>query len=197
MGKKIFRLVVVLGIIGSIFWYSRPTDTKRLSNPSSQNQGSDSANSFNNDLDSNDNKIVSTVTEKIIGFGQKNRDKVQGGKELVVSDTSHQFDPKFTPKKKVTPPVSLPHTNVTVYLYEWGIDVSDKSIQAGTVSFTVKNNGRFSHNFSVNGQKDFGKILPGQVITFDPLCLSVGDFVLSSNKKIDQERNMNEFITVQ
>lgn len=192
MGKKIFRLVVLILLVWGAFWYGKNRQPDVPNNPTTQKDQvqitKTETSAVTDDL---------TNTEKIIGFGQKNRDKIQGGKEMVVADTVYKFTPKFVPKKKVSPPVSLPHTNVTIYLYEWGIDVSDKSIQAGTVSFTVKNNGHFSHNFVVKGVKDFGKILPGETKVFDAVCLQAGDFELVSDKAVDLEKGMKDVLQVE
>jgi len=84
---------------------------------------------------------------------------------------------------------------VTVYLFDGGIDLSTFSIPKGHVTFTVRNDGRVSHDFSVEDVKDFGRITPGTIHTFE-LDLSEGEYVISSPREIDQLLDMRETLRV-
>ena len=70
------------------------------------------------------------------------------------------------------------------------------TIPAGHVTFTVRNDGRVSHDFSVEGVEDFGRITPGSMHTFE-LDLSAGEYILSSPRELDQRLDMRETLHVE
>ncbi|MCF7918257.1 hypothetical protein K9L27_04690 [Candidatus Gracilibacteria bacterium] len=86
-------------------------------------------------------------------------------------------------------------SQVKVYLYEWGIDVSSDTVNAGNVEFVVVNNGQFTHHFSVKGVQDFGKVLPGETRVFIT-SLGTGNFDIYSPRSIDVENGMSETLRV-
>ena len=86
-------------------------------------------------------------------------------------------------------------SKVTVYLFDGGIDLSNSTIPMGHVTFTVRNDGRVSHDFSVEGVQDFGRITPGTMHTFE-LDLTEGEYVLSSPRELDQRLDMRETLRV-
>jgi len=86
-------------------------------------------------------------------------------------------------------------TVVRVYLYEWGVDVSDKTIPAGPVVFDVHNTGKFTHHFAVEGVQDFGKVIPGATEKFT-LTLPAADYTLISPREVDTFHEMREDLFV-
>lgn len=193
MGKKIFRLVVVILLIGGAFWYGKNKPKADIVPKTETTQKQGLENDLSDDPDS--------LKEEIIGFGQNHKGKEVGSvAEKKNSTAAHSFVSEVVndiqQEKKSTNYSNLV-TDVTVYLYEWGIDVSDKDIGTGRVNFTVVNNGRFSHNFSINGVKNFGKILPGENKVFEAVYLPSGSFELFSDKSIDVEKGMMESLRVE
>ncbi len=88
------------------------------------------------------------------------------------------------------------NSEVIVYLFDGGIDISNSIIPEGTVSFLVRNDGRLSHDFSIEGKEDFGRIVPGESKTF-VLDLSAGKYRIFSPRDIDQKLDMSENLFVE
>ena len=105
--------------------------------------------------------------------------------------------PVVTPSRPtpVAPTIPDRTTDVKVYLYEWGLDLSDKTIPAGTINFQVQNDGRFTHDFNVSGFGNLGKLTPSQKSTFT-IKLPAGDYEAFSERRQDYERGVNETFTV-
>jgi hypothetical protein len=113
-------------------------------------------------------------------------------------------------KKNVVVPVSETQTQtepetiipggasskVTVYLFDGGIDISNSIVSEGTVSFLVRNDGRLSHDFSIEGKEDFGRIVPGKTQTF-VVDLPAGEYVVFSPRDVDQQLDMRETLIVE
>ena len=99
--------------------------------------------------------------------------------------------------KTVYEPVvqNLRTTDVKVYLYEYGIDISNKELNQGKIVFTVNNNGNFSHDFAIRGVRNFGKIRPGEIRTFEAV-LGAKEFEIYSARTIDQGKGMTETFVV-
>lgn len=95
----------------------------------------------------------------------------------------------------VAPTVPAKTTNIKVYLYEWGLDLSDKTIPVGTVNFQVQNDGRFTHDFSVSGFGNLGKVTPNEKKTFT-IKLEAGEYEAFSKRRQDYERGVKEAFTV-
>jgi len=95
----------------------------------------------------------------------------------------------------VAPTVPAKTTDIKVYLYEWGLDLSDKTIPAGTVNFQVQNDGRFTHDFSVSGFGNLGKVTPNEKKTFT-VKLGAGEYEAFSKRRQDYERGLKEDFTV-
>ena len=87
-------------------------------------------------------------------------------------------------------------TDVTVYLYEGGFDLSTSTVSAGTIKFNVRNDGRMSHEFAVEGIEDFGRVVPGEMKTFT-LNLREGEYELFSPREVDLPLDMRETLTVE
>lgn len=87
-------------------------------------------------------------------------------------------------------------TDAKVYLYEWGLDLSQKTFPVGVVNFAVQNDGRFTHDFSIRGVADLGKVTPGTTETFT-VQLGAGEYEVYSNRREDYERGVRDMITVQ
>ncbi|MCF7812254.1 hypothetical protein K9M59_01480 [Candidatus Gracilibacteria bacterium] len=87
-------------------------------------------------------------------------------------------------------------SKVKVYLYEWGIDLSQQNILPGNVEFEVVNNGQFTHHFAIEGVNDFGKVRPGEARVFTTQLLS-GSFDIYSPRNIDLENGMRETLYVE
>ena len=89
-----------------------------------------------------------------------------------------------------------PSSKVTVYLFDGGIDISNSIVSEGTVSFFVRNDGRLSHDFSIEGKEDFGRIVPGESQTF-VVDLSAGEYTVFSPRDVDQQLDMRETLLVE
>lgn len=104
-----------------------------------------------------------------------------------------------TPVRVVSRPVAveIPNrtTDVKVYTYEWGLDMSDKSISAGTINFKVQNDGRFTHDFNVSGFGNLGKVMPSETKTFT-VKLAAGEYEAFSQRRQDYERGVRETFVV-
>ena len=87
-------------------------------------------------------------------------------------------------------------SKVIVYLFDGGIDISNSIVPEGIVSFLVRNDGRLSHDFSIEGKKDFGRIVPGESQTF-VVDLSAGEYTVFSPRDVDQQLDMRETLLVE
>jgi hypothetical protein len=87
-------------------------------------------------------------------------------------------------------------SNVRVYIYDNGIDFSEKNIAAGTINFEVINTGRFSHEFVINEVQNFGKIPPRSVAHIS-VGIFPGTYEVYSDYRKDYERGVRDIITVE
>ena len=106
-----------------------------------------------------------------------------------------------TPIRVVAKPVVIEvpdrTTDVKIYTYEWGLDMSDKTIPAGTINFKVQNDGRFTHDFNVSGFGNLGKVMPSETKTFT-VKLAAGEYEAFSERRQDYERGVREnFVVVE
>ena len=92
--------------------------------------------------------------------------------------------------------VSLTETAVKVYLFDGGMDLSVSTVPEGRVIFTVRNDGRVSHDFSVEGLADFGRITPRSSHTFE-LDFTEGEYTLYSPRELDRRLEMYETLYVE
>ncbi len=116
--------------------------------------------------------------------------------ETPVTETPTTVTPSVTQAPVVRTPVAPNRiTDVKVYLYEWNIDLSVRTIPAGTVNFQVQNDGRFTHDFAIDGLGTLGKISPGDTQTFT-VKLRAGEYETFSKRRQDYERGMTENFTV-
>jgi len=93
------------------------------------------------------------------------------------------------------PSVPARTTNVKVYMYDRGVDFSDKTIPAGTINFQVDNSGRFSHDVNISGFGNLGKVAPSETKTFT-VKLKAGDYTMFSDRRNDLERGVTDTFTV-
>lgn len=112
--------------------------------------------------------------------------------EKVETASSISVIPQKAPTKRVS---FTNKTDIKVFLYEWGIDFSSAEIPVGNISFAVQNNGKFSHNFSIGGVRDFGKVVPGETKIFN-VTLRAGSFEAYSDKRDDYEKNVRQAFQV-
>jgi hypothetical protein len=103
--------------------------------------------------------------------------------------------PKPVAPKPVAVEIPDRTTDVKVYMYEWGLDLSDKTIPAGTINFMVQNDGAFTHDLNISGFGNLGKILPRQKATFT-LKLAAGEYDAFSERRQDYERGVREAFVV-
>ncbi len=90
------------------------------------------------------------------------------------------------------------NTPLTVYFYDYKIDLSSKEIPAGDVVIRAVNNGRLSHDLTIkdgNGQVDFGRVAP-KVTKYFKVNLRAGEFQVLSQVPVDQDHDMIEFLSV-
>ena len=76
-------------------------------------------------------------------------------------------------------------TEITIYLFDGGFDISKSVITEGTVIFNVRNDGVMPHEFAVEGIKDFGRVSPKESKVFT-LNLGEGEYELFSPRVVDQ-----------
>jgi len=92
-------------------------------------------------------------------------------------------------------PVAYITDTVKVFLYEWGVDLSTATVDAGNIEFQVFNNGQFTHHFGINGES-LGKVVPGEWASFTA-PLEAGDILISSPRQVDMANEMQETLYVQ
>lgn len=88
---------------------------------------------------------------------------------------------------------------VTVYFYDYEIDLSTMEIPAGNITFRAINNGRLSHNLTLkdgNGQIMFGRVAPEETKYFKT-NLSSSTLEILSLGRADESHDMSETLTVQ
>jgi hypothetical protein len=101
----------------------------------------------------------------------------------------------------VTPPVRetaeepIRTQDIKIYLYEWGLDLSDAEIKSGKITFQVLNSGRFTHDLSISGKGTLGKVLPRGKAEFS-IVLEPGEYELFSSRRNDREMGVLETLIV-
>lgn len=99
-----------------------------------------------------------------------------------------------TPTETPEPP-SGKVSQIKIFLYEWGIDISEKQFPTGMIIFEVHNSGEFSHEFAIKGGSNFGKVRPGDTQYYSANLLP-GIYEIYSPKTVDMERGMIESFQV-
>ncbi len=147
----------------------------------------------------NTDEKASTVTDKAVTTEkpvttEKEKTITKEPVKPVVTAPVETVKTYVPPVKKV---VTVPNreTNIKVYIYDNGIDISQKEIPSGTVNFEVVNSGRFSHEFVIGGVKNFGKVNPRTTSNFT-IKLRSGEFEVFSDRRDDRERGLSDFIEV-
>ncbi|NCP67739.1 hypothetical protein GW777_06090 [Candidatus Peregrinibacteria bacterium] len=117
--------------------------------------------------------------------------------EVEAEEASVEEEP--VEEEPMAPVVTIPNrtTDIKVYVYDSGLDLSDKTIPAGTINFNIQNDGRFTHDFNISGFGNLGKVMPSEKKTFT-LKLAAGDYEAFSERRLDYERGVREdFIVVE
>jgi uncharacterized cupredoxin-like copper-binding protein len=85
---------------------------------------------------------------------------------IVPPPTTTTVPPTTTTTPPPTGTIGTGNTTVTVGMFEYGFNLSTRSMPSGQVTFVITNNGSETHNFSINGVKAGTIIGPGQTETW-------------------------------
>lgn len=152
---------------------------------------------------------ITEITEEII-TGEETEEAIERDIYQVVigSDPAdkpvRRVKPVPTTPKAVTtkvmeapqPVLSNTESEMTVYLFDGGFDISRSAIPAGNITFNVRNDGRMAHEFAIEGIQDFGRVNPGSMNAFT-INLTAGEYELFSPRAVDQTLNMRETLAVE
>lgn len=190
--KIINRLLILVVIVGGVWFLAKNwnTETPDTTTPANEAEISEEVVAVDGEEKNDRDPITPPINET---------------PKVTFDNTPVQQKPATTVKPTVvttttTPadePAAIPQdaTRIRVYLYEWAVDISDKTIPAGPVVFEVRNTGKFTHHFAVEGVKDFGKVIPGATEEFT-LTLSADDYTLISPREVDTFHDMRETLLV-
>ncbi len=89
-----------------------------------------------------------------------------------------------------------PASEVYVYLYEWEVDMLNDVVPSGDVTFVVHNSGIFTHDFSLDGVTNFGKVKPGYTREFN-INLAPGMYDIVSPREQDINNGMWHALVVE
>ena len=135
---------------------------------------------------------IKDFTKKDILVKTKNSLVVKSKNDFDVVNTQDKIE-TITEKKEAV----LPKSDATVYMYDFEIDLSTKTFPAGDITFTVKNSGLFAHQFAIEGVKNYGLVGRDATEVFTVRITKPGTYKVSSEKEMDIEREMYEYITVE
>lgn len=182
------RIIIVFGLILGIgFWISSKDDEKtnvKSSIKTEKNTEKETKSSESESSSKEESTIIKTEEEAVTNVVSETKTVTQSQQTTVSNDVPA--------KKEVYTDVS---TEVKVFLYEWGIDISEKQINTGKVIFNVVNNGKFTHEFNIKNIKNYGKVLPGETKQF-VISLRSGNFEIYSNRRDDYDRDMKEMLSI-
>ena len=207
MGKKIFRFLIFVGLLIGLVLYIRGGDeTNDPQKPITDEtviedySGVDSDGvklEFDEEGGNQDEKVEVKVNDSAAGTKVTTVNPGATGGIVIPKEAFAKKDPVTKADTKDSNPADTTGAaEVKIYLYEWGIDISERDISNGKIVFTVQNNGRFAHEFQIDRIKDFGMIRPGETKTFNPIILRKGVYTMSSPKEVDQKRGMSEDFSV-
>jgi hypothetical protein len=138
-----------------------------------------------------------SLEEQLEALRTKSTTTLTSSKAPIKSVVSNGENPILETTKEIeNDVVKAENSVVKVYLFDGGMDISTSVIPEGYVTFLVRNDGRMSHDFSVEGIQDFGRIVPGSVHTFE-LKVAEGEYVLFSPRELDQRLEMHETLRVE
>ncbi len=202
MGKIITRIIII-GMVAGGGWYlwtdSNKTEEKdefvkieETKNPAKKKE----------DLTFKIKKSNKNISEKIKENVLKPAPKIIYNKKTVGSVDSKSVI-KIVSGDKKTILIKKPHgtntKNLTVYFYDYGLDISDKKIFAGKITIRAINSGRLSHDLTIkNGDfmLELGRIAPGETKYFN-IDLDKGVFSITSQVRIDQEKGLGRSLIVE
>lgn len=196
------RLLVLVLFLAGLFWWLSSKDA-----PSKESQTADteiSAEETTTDTDSSDNTEEGTEPEEKTDTSSNTTKTNDAGKTDTTSATpaattsttnTQNTSNTGTQLNFASSAVPSRTTDVKVYLYEWGVDFSEKEIPSGTIRFNVQNNGRFTHDFNISGIRNFGKVAPRDNQRF-AITLRPGEYSAISTRRDDLEQGMSQAFTV-
>ncbi|MCF7847179.1 MAG: hypothetical protein K9M51_04125 [Candidatus Gracilibacteria bacterium] len=209
MIKIVNRLLILVIIIGGIWFLAENwnSDEEIPVNEPTAEEMAEEANEEESaeDIEDLKNEIVENIPDYTETEGNEENASPEEEEPTASPEPTPAPEPATpTPQPTPEPPAEtepvlvVPNvqTDVRVYLYEWEIDLTDRVLPAGTVTFEVINSGRFTHAFAIEGVGDFGKVLPGARETF-VVDLSPGIYQVLSPREVDLHYDMNENIVVE
>ncbi|MBT3349618.1 hypothetical protein HN954_03455 [bacterium] len=210
MIKIINRLLILVVIIGGIWFLAKNWNTEEplptKDEPVATEEISKESDKMNELKDSLSENLPETkdyeasepeevVSTPIVETAEPEIVETQKPATTVIKNpTTPKIETPVTPIEEIV--VEENPSYVRVYLYEWEIDLTDRTLARGPVTFEVLNNGRFAHYFSIDGVKDFGKVLPGTSVEFT-VNLAAGNYEITSPREIDMAHNMRENFVVE
>ncbi len=201
MFKRI--LVLVLFLFGVFWWLSNRNDDQTPKNTDTEvveentSEGTESTETEVSDNEEESTEGEENASEEAEVPVESGKEEANTPAETTQTETAKTQSP-VAPKTTYRPPVvPIPdvQTDVKVYVYEWNMDFSKKTIPSGTVNFQVENNGRFTHDFAIKGFGNLGKVTPGQSQTFT-IKLRPGTYEAFSDRRQDYERGVKGSFTV-
>jgi len=188
------RILIVFGILfGLGFWITSKNDDK----PSDKSEKTEKE-TVVEEAAEGEVKKEETVTKKDDQKVEEPSETTEKEKSVQTKTEKVESVAAVVTKKEpvVKKEVAITNTSeVKVFLYEWGIDISEKEIPTGKIVFDVVNNGKFTHEFVIGGVKNYGKVLPGEKKQFS-VVLRSGNFEIHSKRRDDYERDMKESFKV-
>lgn len=158
------RFLIVFGLILGIgFWISSKNEEKKQEIKTETTKTTEKTEEI---IDEITDENAETENESESNETDENIEK-----EASVENQNTTASPKQNPTEPEITNVTTPAkkevysdntTETKVFLYEWGIDISEKEIPEGKVIFNIVNNGKFTHEFNIRNVKNYGKILPGK-----------------------------------
>lgn len=198
MWKRI--LVLVLFLFGVFWWLTNreqvsveTVNTEVTQEIQTEKVDTEESDSSDIEVETSDNTEETAKAVEVKIEAPKPVVNVPAVAPAVVKPVVVQKPASVVPKVEPLPAVV---TDVKVYLYEWGLDMSQKTLPAGTVNFTVQNDGRFTHDFTIRGVKDFGKVTPGTTANFTT-GLRAGEYEVFSGRREDYDRGLVDQIVVE
>lgn len=133
--------------------------------------------------------VTKTVTNSDLASDAS--ESITGDFDIDVSETSIESELETAPAKNYADR----SVAVRAYLYEWGLDFSSKRIEAGNVTFSVINSGKFPHAFNIRDVGDLG-VVPAQGRAQFTVYLEPGTYEVYSDRRSDYQRGIKDYIKV-
>jgi len=194
------KRLAVLGAIVVGAWLVFSSDDEKTISPSAETEKSANSEIPEEEKPQNDGVSDEELDELRAKIGEKI--ELDDAEDFVKIESKPSQKKVVAIPRKVAPAPKKVEKQVEksitmkVFLYDFGIDFSQKTgIPAGEITFVVNNNGNFSHDFSIRGVEDFGKVRPGETRIFSAELVA-GEFEVFSGRGQDENRGMNEVIEV-